>query len=406
MFFLLWLKRFFFSQNKFIRFTPLVGILSLALAVSALVLAMSVYSGYEATIRQSIVDMTGHLMVSGAKPESQTKLWNKIKNHKQKWTAVVPFLSVKALLAHEGNLSGVFLEGVPSAQNGLDVQVKKNLEKRLIKGKLVLNKSATVIGTGLAKRFNLKPGDFFYIAVPQVSSERAFQAKHQRLYVEGVLDWGFHDFNSRYILVNLQTAQAVLSSSKVTGLRLFMKDSSQAKVLSWQLSQTLGPSYTVKDWQGVIDTLHAGYFSAVRKEKFLIFFILMVLVLAGAFNVFSHLSISVWNQIREISILKVIGGRGSFVFFLLFIQGFFISLVGTVLGIVLGRGLSKGFFYIQNFWQILPSDVYKVNMIAPVLRWTDVLLIFACAQLICFISCFFPARRAHNADLKEGLLYE
>ena len=406
MFFLLWLKRFFFSHNKFIRFTPLVGILSLALAVSALVLAMSVYSGYEATIRQSIVDMTGHLMVSGAEEESQTKLWSKIKNHKQKFNGVVPFLSVKALLANKGKLSGVFLEGVPSAQKNLDSEMKKNLEKRLTKGKLVLNNSATVIGTGLAKRFNLKPGDFFYIAIPQIDSKQAFQTKHQKFFVEGVLDWGFHDFNSRYILVNLQTVQNILSSFKVTGFRLFMKNPSQAEVLSGKLSQSLGPSYSVKDWQAVINTLHAGYFSAVRKEKFLIFFILMVLVLAGAFNVFSHLSISVWNQIREISILKVMGARGSFVFFLLFMQGFFISFVGTVLGLLLGRFFSKGFFYIQNFWQILPSDVYKLNIISPMLRWTDVLLIFACAQLICLISCFFPARRAHNADLKEGLLYE
>ena len=146
----------------------------------------------------------------------------------------------------------------------------------------------------------------------------------------------------------------------------------------------------------------SGYFEAVRKEKFLIFFILMVLVLAGAFNVSSHLSIAVLNQIREISILKVMGASRNFVFYLLLVQGLIISFTGTMIGIALGWALSRGFVLIQNIWRIVPSDVYKVNVIISEVHFSDVLLILFCSIFVCLLSCILPAWRALKLSLREG----
>ena len=168
----------------------------------------------------------------------------------------------------------------------------------------------------------------------------------------------------------------------------------------------MGPDYKVSDWRAVIKSLHGGYFEAVRKEKFLIFFILMVLVLAGAFNVSSHLSIAVLNQIREISILRVMGMARRFVFFLLLFQGLVISFTGTLMGTLLGYGLSKSFSLIQRVWQIIPSDVYKVNTIIADIRVYDVLLVLVCSLLVCLLSCVLPAWRALRLSLREGLLYD
>ncbi len=403
MFFLLWFKRFFLSRSRFIRFTPLVSIFSLILASSSLILAMSVYSGYETTVRQAIVDMTGHLVITGRRITTQNNLIDKIKpglNHIEGYTS---FLSLKSLLVYEGGLSGVLVEGV-SGSASQDARLKK----RLIAGAFHLkDRQSAVIGRGIAKKFKLKPGDFFHIVIPKMDSRGSFQNKHQKLYVEGILDLGFHDFNSRHILVNIKTVQNLTHQpDAVSGLRLIIKDPSQTDNLRLKFAQMLGSSYRVSDWQSIIKNLHRGYFEAVRKEKFLIFFILMVLVLAGAFNVSSHLSISVLNQIREISILKVMGAGKNFIFLLLLMQGFLVSFAGTLTGIGLGLLLSKGFVSIQGVWQIIPSDVYKVNIIIAHIKLSDMLLVFICSLLICLFSCLLPVWRALKLSLREGLLYE
>lgn len=405
MFFLLWLKRFFLSRHQFIRFTPLVSIISLILATSSLVLAMSVYSGYESTVRQTIVDMTGHLVITSHHQEnhSQETFLEKIKpglNHIEDY---VPFITLKSLLVYEGKLSGVLVEGVSH-----QAQQTTRLRKRLLSGTLQLkDQQSAVIGRGIAKKFNLKPGDFFHIVVPKMDAKGSFHNKYRKLYVEGVLDFGFHAFNSRHIIVNKESAQGLLSSPKtISGLRLLVKKPDQTEFLREQFSQILGASYRVSDWQGIVKGLHKSYFEAVRREKVLIFLILMVLILAGAFNVSSHLAISVLNQIREISILKVMGASQTFIFSLLLIQGFLVSFIGSLIGIGVGFLLSKGFISIQNVWQIIPADVYKINAIITEMRFSDILLIFICSQLVCLVSCLLPAWRALKLPVKDGLLYE
>lgn len=395
MFSLLWLKRFFLSRNKFIRFTPLVSVFSLIIATSSLILAMSVYSGYESTIKQSIIDMTGHLIVTGQKitPQEEYKITLPYK------ASYHPFLSSKGLLVSEGKLSGIFLEGVLADQQ---------LKKRLITGSLNLkDPNSAVIGRGVAKRFNLKPGDSFHIVIPKTDTKGSFEKKYKNLYVEGVLDFGFHDFNERHILVNLQTVQKLIHyPGAISGMRIRMHNPSQTEKARLNLIKKLGPEYKIHDWKNIIKNTKEAYFQAVKREKFLIFFILMVLVIAGAFNVSSHLSISVLNQVRELSILKIMGASKSFIFFLLIAQGFLISLVGTLLGMSCGWLLSLSFVKIQSIWQLIPSDVYKINTIITDLRYSDILLILICSQMVCITSCLLPAWRALKLSPKKGLLYE
>ena len=398
----MWLKRFFLAQNKFLRFTPLVSIFSLILASSCLVLAMSVYSGYESTVKQSITDMTGHLVIMAKSLEKEQYIFDKIQAQKTQIKSYAPFLSLKSLLIYEGKLSGVSLEGVSVEKVG------QTLKKRLITGEVKLQgpKSA-LIGRGVASKFKLKPGDFFHIVFPKFNKEGSFQKKHQSLYVEGVLDFGFHNFNSRHILVNIKTAQNLIQGEGlVSGLRLLLKNPKGIDRVRAQLQDELGSSYRVNDWQGIIKNLHQSYLDSVRREKFLIFFILMVLVLAGAFNVSSHLSISIVNQIRELSILKVMGARENFIFSLLLAQGFIISFVGTSFGIGLGWLLSKSFVVLQKIWSIIPAEVYKINTIVTDLRLSDMFLIFICSQLICLLSCIWPAWRALKLSVREGLSFQ
>ena len=78
LFFLLWIKRFFLSRQHFVRWTHLVSLFSLLLAVSTLTLSLSVYSGYENTVRQAVLDMTGHLIITAHKPVPEKTLLKKI----------------------------------------------------------------------------------------------------------------------------------------------------------------------------------------------------------------------------------------------------------------------------------------------------------------------------------------
>lgn len=409
-YYFLWFKRFFFSHHRFIRFTPLVSILSLVLASASLALALSVYSGYETTLRQTIVDITGDIMITYlpattlSRSIKEDKLLNKLAWMKDRIVSYVPFLSMKSLVVYKGQLSGALLEGLPSGE-----QLQKlKLQNRLVDGSLQLNdSSAAVIGRGLAKKWRLKVGDRFHLVVPKVEGSGRPRSLSRDLYVEGILDLGFYEFNSRLVVVNIQTVQNLVGyAGGISGVRLLVDQPDQTGILRQELMRKLGSSYRVDDWKHIIKGVHENYLQAIRREKFLIFFILMVLIVAGAFNVSSHLSISVLNQVRDISILKVMGASRQLIFYLFLLQGFLISFIGTVMGIGLGWLLAKIFVWIQSVWPLIPSDVYKVNVIITDMRLWDMCLVLLCSQCICLLACVLPAYRAVKLSIREGLLCE
>ena len=285
-----------------------------------------------------------------------------------------------------------------------------SIKKRLIAGTFHLGKeNSAVIGSSLAKKFQLEPGDVFHIILPTMGDSTSVVSKHKEFHVEGVVDFGFYEFNSRQIMVNINTARKLVGKGEViSGIRLFMPDMQSTEIaqLRGKLMNKLGISYQVSHWGSLVKSISEGYFQTIKKEKFLIFFILLILVLAGAFNVSSHLSISVLNKIREVSILRAMGAHPFFIVRLFFIQGFLISFTGTVIGIVLGFVLSKGLIVVQKFWEIVPPHVYQVSTIITDVRWTDVLLILLCSQIICFFACLWPAIRIFKLSLTEGLVSE
>ena len=402
-FFLLWLRRFFLSRQNFVRWTPLVSIFSLILAVSTVTLALSVYSGYENTVRQAVLDMTGHLMITALKPVSEKTLLTKISSCCSGPSPAInlsPFVSVPILALKDGKLSGALLEGIPHTNHPV---IK--LKNRIKAGRFYLqDEQSALIGQSLAQKLSIKIGDLFHVVLPKRSTQGFFRKTYQELKVEGIADMGFHDFNSRYIIINKQTAQQLNQSTAISGARVLLNKPDETKKVRAQLKQTLGPSYKVEDWEDIIKNRHAGYFQAVQKEKILIFFILMVLVLAGAFNVSTHLTISILNQARSLSILKAMGAKHIFIFSLLLTQGFIISFIGTAGGIALGWGLSYGFGALQSVWPIIPSEIYKVSYITADLKISDIFMIVLCSQVICLVSCLLPALRALRMTVRESLL--
>ncbi|HRE80531.1 MAG TPA: FtsX-like permease family protein, partial [Opitutaceae bacterium] len=71
-------------------------------------------------------------------------------------------------------------------------------------------------------------------------------------------------------------------------------------------------------------------------EKSMIFFLLLFIVIVAAFSVTSSLLISVVRKTREIGVLGALGARASGIAACFCAQGFFIGLLGTGVGLILG----------------------------------------------------------------------
>jgi lipoprotein-releasing system permease protein len=404
----LWMvKRMNASGRKLLSLVSVMSLVGMTLGVACLVVAMAITSGFENTLRQAVVDVFGHVLVvrQTDHPQSLEAVVAKMKTLAPSIVAVTPFFQFDGVLAHDKRISGVVVQGLELNS----VEKVLNIRSRVIQGKFqfgaIEGHSIALIGKGIAKKFNLKIDDEFKVVLPSPSKQNAtdFSPKVTTFRVGGVLDLGKNEYDERYIVTDLRSAQVFAGvGDNFSGIRLRLKDENEATKVSQVLSQGLGSMYWTMSWKDV----NRNLFEAVSLERIAIFLVLLMMVIAASFNISSNLYVSVLQKYREISILKAIGFTSSDIQKLFSYHGMLLGVLGTVFGIILGLILCLIFTVVQKYFVILPGDVYRIDHIGVEIRPLDMFAIIFSTMAVCLISSLAPAYRGARLEPVEGLRYE
>lgn len=378
----------------------------MAIGVASLVVSMAVFSGYVATLEQTVQDAVGHILVLKRGSAEQTEMLHDIQPLVHGLLAQTPFVYAEAILANKGKIAGVLIEGIDEAT----VRSVLSLDNRVIAGALNLahapgTPAKIMIGKGIAERFNVKVGDLINIVVPLASEFQAasFRPKLGKFLVAGIINYGRYDFDSRYVVMRLDDAQEFVELGKrITGYRLKIADPYKAREIAQDISNKFGPGYWARDWLEV----NRNLFEAAKLEKAVLFFVLMILIVAAAFNIANTLFISVVQRYRDISVLKTLGAPDAMIRKIFTCQGLIVGAVGAGLGIVIGLLLCRVFEWAQVRWKLIPAEVYKLDHINLQVRGADLVAIVGASLAICFIATLVPSRRGARISPVEGLRYE
>ncbi len=400
-------KRLVASGRRLLSLVSVMSLVGMTLGVACLVVAMAVTSGFENTLKQAVIDVFGHVLVVRQTDHPQTleEVAAKMKKIAPSIVAYTPFYQFDGVLAYDKRITGVVVQGLE-----LDsVESVLNIRSRIIQGKFDFNSSdggiKALIGKGIAKKFSLKVGDEFKIVLPSPSKQSTtdFSPKVRSFKVAGILDLGKNEYDERYIVTDLKSAQNFAGvGDNFSGIRLRLKNEKKASEVAQALSEGLGSTYWTMSWKDVNKNL----FEAIGIERITIFFVLLVMVLAASFNISSNLYVSVLQKYREISIFKAIGFSSRDIQKLFSFHGLLLGLIGIVFGVALGLLLCLLFVVAQKFFVILPGDVYRLDNIGVDIRFIDMAAIIGSAVLICLVSSLAPAFRGAKLKPVEGLRYE
>lgn len=393
-----------FSRSTIFGGSAPLSLLGLILGVASLVASMAVISGFEGSLRDAMSDVTGHVQVIKRSriPDDSHELEERIRGFTPELQSAVAFIRVEALLAHQGRIHGVMLQGIDETK----LEQTLRLQSRLQEGTLSLEQHGefppALIGIGLATKFNLKPGDKFRVVlpIPDTLHPEQFRRKLGEFTVAGVLDLGKHEWNERFIMAPLKAVQDVAEvGDRFLGLLLRYPDPERARPAGFELSQNLGSNYWVSDWH----ELNENLFEAIRLERPTIFFVVFIIIIVAAFNICITLYVFVVRRYEELAILKTVGVRSSSILRIFGWQGAFFGLTGVILGFAVGLLLCLGFLYLQSRYQVMPPEVYKLQNIRLVLRWQDLAAIAGTTLGICLLASIFPALRGARLTPVEGL---
>jgi len=218
-----------------------------------------------------------------------------------------------------------------------------------------------------------------------------------------------YEYDRGVALVHIADAARLFQmDDRVTGLRLKLDDIFLAPEVSRKLSSALQGDYRVEDWT----RQHANFFRAVKTEKRVMFIILTLIVAVAAFNIVSTLIMVVTDKRSDIAILRTLGATPASVMTIFIIQGVFIGVLGTALGVAGGVGLALNVETIvpaieQLFnVQFLAADVYYISDVPSELHWRDVWVMAGVAIVLSLLATLYPAWRAARTHPAEALRYE
>ncbi len=379
-------------KEKFISTISLISVLGVAVGVCALIVVIGVMAGFDKDLRDKIVGTNSHLIIEKEGGiEDAAAVIKKIRSASPHVVDAAPFLDGQAFVRFKGDMQSVIIRGIIPEQEIKVTRVGEYIKSGSIKG---LKDGGILIGSELAARFNLKPGDSFPAFSPLSGSTKDFK-------VAGIFNSGMYDYDLNLAFADMKDAQELFASGDVAGgIGVKIDDVYLAQELRAKIQKQLGFPFWVRSWMD----LNKSLFSALKLEKLAMFIILALIVVVACFNIISTLIMVVMEKTKDIGILKSIGATNYSIMAIFTIEGFLVGAMGTLLGVAGGLGLS----YLLEKYQFiqLPRDIYYIDRFPVDVQLGDTAAIVIAALVISLLSCVYPAWQASRLNPVDALRYE
>ena len=169
-----------------------------------------------------------------------------------------------------------------------------------------------------------------------------------------------------------------------------------------EIERELGISTDTRSWKDL-----NKMYSMLRIAKVAYYFIAMFFFVLGSTVIINTTMMVIFERMREIGTLSALGMQGSELTRLFLLEGFFISVIGSAIGVAIGY---IGTYYMGriglDFTEALSGiDMEVSSILYPETSVIKSLVIWAYAVVISTLSTFIPSRRASKIQPVEALRY-
>lgn len=208
--------------------------------------------------------------------------------------------------------------------------------------------------------------------------------------VVGIYETGMSEYDNAVAYTTLTSAQEFLHypPKRVTGFSLLGKDINDSRQLTEKVNRTLRYPFYATSVYDIYQTI----FAWIELQKKPIPIVLGLIIIVAAFNIVSTLLIMVIEKTRSVGVLKTVGATDTGIAQIFLTEGFTISLIGVLIGNVLGFSLS----YIQQEFQLfkLQSSIYFMSSVPISIEWQQYLIVSVITIAISLAATIIPARVA------------
>lgn len=420
----------------------LLGVVGVMLGTWALIVVVSIFSGYIVEIRAHIRSTTSDVSISNLPAETSFAAVREVLERDPNVALCTPRFTGGGML-HPSRLNRAKIKNTAAAQLGaesrfvhllgidpsaepsvsglgewldhvarpdLRVAPKGLLAPTAARPTLLLSEQR-ILGEGLAA------GDRVRITCALLRENRtqSVDAVQIDLDLQGA-------FASKYVLFDASTAIVdIATMRKLHGvttpdacnvvavkLRDPRQDRATAERLERALREAIYPGVRAQDWEAT----NIPFLAAIDHQRFIMKLVLFIIMVVAAFLMFATLSMMVTEKVHDIGILSAMGGTRLGVMQVFLTCGLAISLLGTLLGIVAGC-FTATYLDAFNQWvkatfaiDLFPTTIYNLRRVPYELDPLWIAQVAAMALVVGILVSAWPAWRASRHNPVESLRAE
>jgi lipoprotein-releasing system permease protein len=399
--------RYLRSPNRpaVLRLVTLLAAIGVTAGVTTLVIALSMNSGFRQAIRDRLLSVTADVNLKPLSP-------NGIRGYRQLMTelsglpgvrSIEPAVYDEVLLSSGVRARGIVLKGVDPKLETL----ASGALRHIVSGSASFSADsdgipAILVGRLMAQDMNMSVGDYVTLISPEGNLTPFGMLPHpKRFRVAGVFDSGFYDYDANWAFATLASAQALDGIGDVVSeLEIHTTNPDDARRVAGDLLKLAGPAFTVTTWMDE----NRALFRALSLEKLVTALFIGLITFVAGLNILVVLTMTVTERARDIAVLMAMGTRRRQIRKIFLAQGLAVSVVGIIVGLVLGYGASS----ILNTWKLIPLDpeVYAIPYVPFHANPFDAVWIAATALIISIAASILPAQSAARLLPVEILRFE
>ena len=388
-------KRYLFAKKSrnAINIISSISVAGVTVGTMALIIVLSVFNGLETLVRSIFNTFDPDLKITAAEGKtfipdtSQLTLLSKVDG-----------VACYSLCVEENALLKYGDKQYIATIKGVDDNYVRvtGIDSSMWDGKFSLRSEQgrpyAVAGIGVANYLGLRVNFItpLMIYVPkrsastELNAEDAFVRKY--IFPSGIYQVE-QEFDSKYVFLPIGFARELLEYNKeVTSIEIKFNGVANEASIQKNVTRIFGKGFIIQNKYEQQEI----FYKVMRSERLAIFFILTLILIIASFSIIGSLTMLIIEKERDIEILKSLGADNVLIRKIFIFEGWLISIIGALAGIVLGFAVC----WLQQTFGIvrLHSESLIMNAYPVVMEVKDFIIVPATVLLIGYWAAWYPVR--------------
>jgi lipoprotein-releasing system permease protein len=413
-------------RQAVIGIITLISIVGVAAGVASLVIALAINNGFRQDLQDRLLGSMSHVNLLRVESDG-IRNWEGLLQRLDREPHVVagaPAMYEQVLISRGAHAQGAVLKGIvpsyerkvsdilDSVKSGSAAPLDPNSAEKTVtppddesnplSTRITAALPPILLGQDMANSLGAQVGSLVTVTSPQGElTPFGIVPKYARFKVVGIFSSGFFDSDNTWGFIRLVDAQKLFDlGDLISVLEFKVDDIYKADQIGRQLEKAAGKGFMATNWM----EQNRALFRALRLERLVTFITIGLIVFVAALNILISLIMMVMEKTRDIAVLVSMGAKKRQVRRIFMYQGLLIGGIGTVIGLVLGYGISFFAGYYRLF--SLSAEVYSIDYVPFAPRLLDGLLVACIAIGISFVATLYPSWSAASVLPAEALRYE